>query len=51
MLWKPPSEWPTRSTFAAPVLARTRSTNASICADDWTIEIVPPTGMAGVAWP
>jgi hypothetical protein len=39
------------STFGAPVLVRTRSTNASISADDWTIETVPPTGMTGVAWP
>ena len=24
--WKPPSEWPTRSTFAAPVQSRTCAT-------------------------
>ena len=39
------------STLAAPVAWRTRWTKAWISADDWAMETVPPTGIAGLAWP
>ena len=38
----PPCEWPTTSTFVAPSLASTRSTNAP----SWAADV----GMSPVAW-
>ena len=49
--WKPPSECPTRSAFAAPVAARTRPMKAPISVADCGIGVSPPTGMPGMASP
>ena len=49
--WKPPSECPSRSTFAAPVAARTRPMKAAISVADWGIGVIPPTGTPGMASP